>query len=124
MATREATAIMRDQALAKLKAAAGTISAATGIDAPQLLDFDRDSDYLHAAQLEGIAAWAERLTDVFAVIEVSEAQQDEAREAHYRAMTKAELKAEAVVRGIDLSGMKTKDEYVTAFLAADAEGEG
>lgn len=59
MADKVSIALMRDRALERLTRATGPISAALGVDAPDMPEFYRDRDYLQARQLDALAAWAE-----------------------------------------------------------------
>lgn len=59
MADKASIARMRDIALERLTTATNIISQQMGIDPAALPEFNRDRDYLHAAQLQALAAWAE-----------------------------------------------------------------
>lgn len=63
MATVVAIAQMRDDALRRLNDATRAVSERLNIAPADLPEFNRDPDYLHAAQLTALADWAERLAD-------------------------------------------------------------
>jgi hypothetical protein len=60
LATKVSIAYQRDTALERIAQATGSISERLNVPPPVLPQFNRDRDYLHASQLEALAAWAER----------------------------------------------------------------
>lgn len=63
MADKVASALMRDRALQRLTDATRQISAALGVEPPDMPEFYRDRDYLQARELDALAAWAESAVD-------------------------------------------------------------
>lgn len=90
MASLAAIAAIHDEAVKRLKSAAGRLQETTGVEAPELPQYARDPAYEQAVQLEALAEYIERVAEALTE-----------RPEEYSRLTLAELKALAVERGID-----------------------
>lgn len=119
MATIGAIAFKRASATERLTKALGEIGKPFEIDPPKLPTQGHDPAFVHAAQIETLADWAERLAAALQPVE---------QESVYASMTKAELVKELEAREIDLESIEGTGangnvlvEDLRAALRADDE---
>lgn len=109
MATPESIAIRSEAALERLNAAAARISQKTGVEAPDVPTWYRDTAELPVMQLETLTDFLEHLADA---INTGEPTPD------YASMTIKQLQSLADERKINLPARAKKGEIIDALKAA------
>lgn len=133
MATLESIAIRVEQAMERLNAAAQQIAAYTGVDAPEVPDWNRSPEELRAEQLEAVAGWAESLAGFVETVTISVPGSDTEPEQtitivptiDFTTLTVAELVALIDERALQLPaegsgahGALVKQDYIDVLTAA------
>jgi hypothetical protein len=105
MATIQSIAITRDNALASIERSLRSLVSKLGIDPVEIPRYNRDAAYLQAQQLAALATLCERVVDALGGEELE-------------AFTIDELQALAHSRGVDIAGLRRKDDLIAALQAA------
>lgn len=105
MATIQSIAITRDNALASIERSLRSLVSKLDIEPVEIPHYNRDAAYLQAQQLAALATALERVVDAMGGED-------------FTAFTVPELEALAHSRGVDIAGLRKKDDLVEVLAAA------